>query len=74
MKTPVRQYGVSTPSPCISPIPPIISSAPSTGQILYRPVALIARPEISEPSMIPAVRGSSCSPERVGEAPCTICR
>jgi len=34
----------------------------------------ITWPEMTDPSMMPSVRGMSSSPERVGVAPRTICR
>jgi hypothetical protein len=53
---------------------PSMSSVPTTGNTLYRPVRDVAWPERSEAVMIPATSGSMRKPLSIGDAPRTICR
>ena len=53
---------------------PSMSSVPTTGNTLYRPVRDVTWPERSEAVMIPATSGSMRKPLSIGDAPRTICR
>ncbi len=55
-------------------MPTTSTAAPATGNHLYLPIRLIARPVTIEVMMTPAIIGSISRPLRVGEAPLTIWR
>ena len=65
---------MSTWSRVNSSMPTTSTTEPATGNHLYRPIRLIARPVTIEVTMMPAIIGSISRPLRVGEAPLTICR
>ena len=49
-------------------------AVPVTGQILYRPVLVINRPDVIDEKTTPAISGRIRSPELVAELPATVCR
>ncbi len=51
-----------------------VTAVPVSGKTFQRPVRLTICPEIVEDSSRPATMGSMCTPDRVGEMPCTTCR
>ena len=53
--------------------PRVISAVPITGKILYRPHLETRKPVPVEVSSSPTSRGSSLSPDTVGEIPRTTC-
>ena len=74
MYPPATTSEVSAASRLMSPSPAAASSRPTTGNILYRPVAVMARPDPIEAPSRPTIKGSVSSPEAVGDCPLTICR
>jgi hypothetical protein len=66
MSTLTRKYRITSA--------PSMSSVPSTGNTLYRPVREVSWPAVSEAVMIPATSGSMRKPLSIGDAPRTICR
>lgn len=55
-------------------MPTVRTIDPATGNHLYLPIRLVARPAAIEVTMTPAIIGSISRPLFVGDAPLTICR
>ncbi len=73
-QTPICQVPLPRPRVCRSTSPAAVTAVPSTGKTFQRPVRLISCPERVEVSSSPSTIGSRCTPDSVGEMPCTTWR